>query len=148
MKVWRVKLESESWKFKTFAILSELANKAQKREEFLPMAFPEFLSGFEAGFPDIKYADNANYPRYTIDSYPAASQVFSFTLGEESGVKIDGLIVWTIIDQWQIAIIFGADQTNFDKNVPMIDKIIASNLSRNALNAILPLDPSKENSST
>jgi hypothetical protein len=89
-------------------------------------AFPEFLTGFSTDFPDFKKIGEANYSKYTIDEQKAASQAFSSSFLAEEGYKHIGIVVWAVVDQQPISVVFGSNQSEFNKVIPTVNKIIHS----------------------
>jgi hypothetical protein len=83
----------------------------------------KFITGYSEAFEGFNQIENAQYDKYKIDGHKAGSVVFSFELPD---LDLAGWIVVTIIGNKLFAFQYGADQNQFDINLPTAQRILQS----------------------
>jgi hypothetical protein len=95
-------------------------------ESLLPTASTNFLKGFSSVIPGFLQVGETNYTKYKVAGHDAASIEFTTSLGPTQGFNFAGLLVYSLVDQNQFALIYSADQNVYDKVLPRIERMIES----------------------
>ena len=76
--------------------------------------------------PNFELNQDVECHKYTINGNKACSMIFTQTPDYISDVKIALMDVGAIINGTAYMLVYGSTSNNFDSNLPIIDKMVAS----------------------